>query len=856
MHHTAVSGTGAEPGRGGNSRGNRKRGRGRGRGKQVVESSSSTEVQQSAKGRLRKEAPPAEPCSSIASTANATTPGGGPQHPTPTRPGSAPEEIHPQPVGEPENHEDTASFQSFKGPDRQKTASGDSVTIAKSSAAVTDSTGSTSKSSRPPVQVFGALSKNTTGPAAGEGPGRVHSVDEPEYSGHHNNCDGNTVNASPPTRSAKRRNRRKGKAAVKCDDNLSDATVQPNGPNVGHVAPATTSNLEAPEMATIVSSQSTGLNGIGAHAPPMVDTAVGKDIVPPVVAEIIVPLGSALANVNNIPGTGAGRSKRAKRGRGRKNKAEAAASCDDAKTSVHAVGTSGEVNINKCEQHAVPQGSEQGSAPRSQYQHFVPCLVLRAFSTAESRALGGRRGAQVNVYSMKDACITPQPVARCYGYHNMYQDISAADEMHVEKALAVLEGRAAKAIDKVKRAQAKDASSVTLTRTERNNIRKFLFVMLYRRPLFWKKYSFTAENYQLVDRDRVLQFMRKRGFTRPIQVWLHNLKTILDTPIDPKDEWENSILETCFIDDGKWFIQHMNDFFTTFVQPENPENEFIVTDTSFGIHEGPTDTPLVEGGTPEAGNNLEYSFETLQQACGSQVAPAYYTVFHTMAPFSPKLLLVLRSLMLQNEDTKRMLRQAADTSPSPGSDQWKCRSIFDKLHLDIPRANYISPGSHTDGDTFGFTIHKISDQDVWRFNSIFLEHVRQSMTWNSNVALKRTLTEYLDNEKFLRPMSTSFRFGEEEWRKQPGITRREQLYRLLAILEGHQGKGMELPVPPLGSHIAGMLEFEAKTSRNPDSQGYFKLGMFPPYPVDIKFNAFLIPYRRQTDKLDARPMAK
>ena len=962
MHHTtlgSVSGMGTERGRGGNSKGSRNRRRGKGRGNDTVENISSVDspqVQQPAQDRLIKEAlSPAKSCSSTASAANATALRGGSQDLTPTKLGSASEDvipvvdseqIHPRPpvappqrVGKPRNNESTASFQTPKSRSNQGATSVDSVT---------SSTSFTSKSSRESVQGISTLPNPTSpanqtvsNPVIGEGPSKIHCVGGPGCSGS-NDCDGNTEDASPLTHPAKpkRKNKRRAKAS---HANTSDATTQPNA---DHLDLATTSNLESIEIqgpnlgdTMIVSSQSEALNKSGAHVTPVVvDSVVGEV---PVSAKTEVPSSSALVNVNDSPsapadisiaatvgieidsqgqaptrpprrrnrrkpkakdsiavqtqptieeeglcsstgfaaltgpaenttpaplteplhhqkitvqselepgpvksedtkenvdpgapivdsGTGKGGVKR-RRARGRRqNKTEVATRCDDAKTPVHAVSTDGEVDINNCKQKVVPQGPEQKPAQRSQYQHFIPCLVLRTFATAEARALGGRRNALMNVYSMEDACITPTPVGRCYGYPNMYQDVSGADEMHVEKALSVLENLAARAIERIKREQAKGSSSVTLTRAERNNIRKFLFVMKYRGSGFWVKYNRTLEEYQHLDRELLLEFMHKRGFTKPIEVWLHNLRTILDTPIDPKDEWENTILETCFSLDGRWFIINMNNFFMAFVQPSNPHNEFIITDSAFGIHEGPTFAPITTEAPLHAGKTSEFSSEMLQLRNETMFGNSRFTEFHKMAPFSPKLLLVLRSHHLANKESKRRKQELEDLLSGPDSHDWRSPSVFDKLHLDLPKPTYVVDyENRTNEDTFEFTLHKISDQDVWLFNSIFLDNVKRNMTWHSDAALKRTLMEYLDAEKFLQPLEFAIALGEEGMQRHPAINRREQLYRLLAILEGHRGRGMELPVPPLSSHINKMLEFEGKQSQNPRLQGYYKLGMFP-----------------------------
>ena len=95
---------------------------------------------------------------------------------------------------------------------------------------------------------------------------------------------------------------------------------------------------------------------------------------------------------------------------------------------------------------------------------------------------------------MKDATITPSPVARCYGRYNLNQDASANNGNHIEEALSVLEGAASNLIKKIKVAQASNEESVTLSRHERNVVRKFLVVIKYRTRLFWTKYNCTLED--------------------------------------------------------------------------------------------------------------------------------------------------------------------------------------------------------------------------------------------------------------------------------------------------------------------------------------------------------------------------
>ncbi|KAF8420251.1 hypothetical protein EV426DRAFT_251183 [Tirmania nivea] len=473
--------------------------------------------------------------------------------------------------------------------------------------------------------------------------------------------------------------------------------------------------------------------------------------------------------------------------------------------------------------------STSGDPPegRSEYQHFVPRLVLREFATAEARvAATDRRNPSISVYSLADGSITPSPVARCYGYTNMYQDVGASltDEMHIEKALSVLEGQASRIITRIKRAQARNAPSVTLTRTERNCVRKFLFVMKIRTPYFWTKYSCTKEEYQHIDREYLLEFMQERNFTRPIEVWLHTLKTIMDTPIDANGKWGKTVTDTCFFHDADWFIQHMNGSFMAFCQPADMDDEFIISDTAFGIHEGPTEVStrfIPQGAITSREAGRPYFRSKLNK---SGTSNGWYTEYHHLAPFSPKLLLVLRSNDLRTEETKRNLREIAN-SGLPGAHRWAIPSVFEHLHLEPPEPSYgrnitFEQFKPSDQDTFTFPLHKLSNRDLVLFNSIILNEVRRNLTWNSDLAMKRTLEAYLKEELFLLPMSPLLFFAGEDL----DVTRREKLHKLLELLKGSLGEEAERSAPSITSHIKGMHGFEKNLQNIAQQKGYFKLG--------------------------------
>jgi hypothetical protein len=83
------------------------------------------------------------------------------------------------------------------------------------------------------------------------------------------------------------------------------------------------------------------------------------------------------------------------------------------------------------------------------------------------------------------------PVSRWFGQENMYNDATDAIESqkNIEKELSNLEARTAEILQKVKKAHEKGEQEIYLDRSERDRLRKFLFIMKYRGPGFFGKYT-------------------------------------------------------------------------------------------------------------------------------------------------------------------------------------------------------------------------------------------------------------------------------------------------------------------------------------------------------------------------------
>ncbi|KAI5843704.1 hypothetical protein BZA05DRAFT_410398 [Tricharina praecox] len=342
------------------------------------------------------------------------------------------------------------------------------------------------------------------------------------------------------------------------------------------------------------------------------------------------------------------------------------------------------------------------------------------------------RNPLIKFFNLNTGEIEHNRVGRAYGHQDMYRDVTASDANHIEKQLSVLEQIASRAINRIKDSQKMGASSVNLTRTELNTIRKFLFVMKYRNNRFWRKYNCgSMAAYDEVDKAEVQKFMRRRGFKNPGEVWLCTIKAILDTQIDPEGKWKTTVLENAFEHDALWFIFNMTESYLNFCTPDNPEqDEFIVTENGFGIHEGPSmHSVSIDPGTGS-----------------KKVQSGTYTEYHKLAPLSPKLLLVLRSNYLRpgSEEALRVIRARPNVPNTP--------SLFEDLQLAPATASYgsfIGPNEElSDDHVFTFSIQKISRKWVNDFNAIALEEARASISWKSDMAMQRTLRAYLEHPKF------------------------------------------------------------------------------------------------------------
>jgi len=252
---------------------------------------------------------------------------------------------------------------------------------------------------------------------------------------------------------------------------------------------------------------------------------------------------------------------------------------------------------------------------KPEYQHFVPQFLLRNFSHPYKPAGNKKRGQrkdQNGIYynelvvnnvdlTADPLIICEKPVKRILGQMNMYQDVAPSSnsnsnsnsnpgndstppsqtqtQKNLEDMLGKLENKAAVVFRKITKAfdkhlesnKANEASEATtnettgeqgpalveLTRAERDLIRKFLFILKYRGSGFHRRfYHDKPESYSDIDREVLREYMAKRGYARPLDVWYDNIKAIIEVDMDLEGKWMTELPKRMYPDDAIWFWTH------------------------------------------------------------------------------------------------------------------------------------------------------------------------------------------------------------------------------------------------------------------------------------------------------------
>ncbi|KAE8853016.1 hypothetical protein HRS9122_00008 [Pyrenophora teres f. teres] len=393
----------------------------------------------------------------------------------------------------------------------------------------------------------------------------------------------------------------------------------------------------------------------------------------------------------------------------------------------------------------------------SQYQHYIPRFLLRRFSTTPVVYRTGKNNRRqrvkgneiVNVadISKYPPEITEALVAEIYGKYDMYNDNSRStqkEQRQMENKLSGLEARASKIIARIIDTHRDGKDGIWLSRPDKDLLRKFLFVMKYRGPIFFKRFNHqTAEEYSSDDRIQFLRYMQEKGFRRPLDVWFDNLNKIIDMDMDPAGHWAETLAETIYPPDADWVQANIRSMYLALVSPSDTSEEFILTENAFGIHEGP----------------VSISVDRLT----GKITTTASTEFHLLNVISPHLALVLRSNYLpepfedMNPRLSKNRKLLLDLNMLGHIDPDATTSLLYDLPVAKARNSYTTvvdgcilladgaDGKPRPSDKFYFTFFQLETRHLQTINTVMLDqaHCISTLVYKSQLALRKALEFYL-----------------------------------------------------------------------------------------------------------------
>ncbi|PNP56750.1 hypothetical protein THARTR1_03446 [Trichoderma harzianum] len=377
-------------------------------------------------------------------------------------------------------------------------------------------------------------------------------------------------------------------------------------------------------------------------------------------------------------------------------------------------------------------------ALKREYQHFIPQFLLRNFShkyVPPDKSKAGKpkkRDSKKKMYpgdqavnslclSTDEFCLDECLVRRICGLENMYVDPTKPlqDHGHLEKKFGVLENRASCIYRKIIKAHNDGKSAILLKRTEKDVLRKFVYLLTCRGEQFYRKYNLDGiQDYDDGDKVLLQHYMAEHGFTKPIDVWFQSLEAIIDLDIDTEGRWKEDIFRNIYFPIADHFTNHICDMYMAICTPGNPDEEFVLTDNCYNVSEGPT-VAYFDGSTGKHAN----------------MGP----VFHKFAPISPRLMIVLRSAHLPEplEDADPAIKEWRQFQRQLWIDSIfgsGIESILEDLPIQKALKDYMQvvdgrlaprPGWNRRlgmNDSFCFTIFKIPTRHVRTINGLLIDH--------------------------------------------------------------------------------------------------------------------------------------
>jgi len=342
----------------------------------------------------------------------------------------------------------------------------------------------------------------------------------------------------------------------------------------------------------------------------------------------------------------------------------------------------------------------------------------------------------VVMFNVATQKLEPRPIAKVYGIVNMYRDDHNPENVnHLEEGLSRLENDAAQSILHIHAALEAGRQQISIKRKELEKIRKFVYLMHYRRVSLLSSYFDENDPENAPLKDYFRSFCRKHNLRNKDDLWLYGLKYILDTPhhvivgtgeaIQAKYGGEMAMLlmlRTRVDPDIENF--HAVDYMSTAnarflgIWEAPAGEEFIVGSNSFGLWEG------VLEGIPE---------------------------IHLLFVVSPRVALVLRTNtmaapLIENVKAQAFINsELVDVSMSHATSTYAGFIPPEDLELeDLAQALWKyrqTPAAQE--DDFTFTITKLTRKQTHALNYVILLNLQGDVTFASPTAMAKTLQYYL-----------------------------------------------------------------------------------------------------------------
>jgi hypothetical protein len=348
------------------------------------------------------------------------------------------------------------------------------------------------------------------------------------------------------------------------------------------------------------------------------------------------------------------------------------------------------------------------------------------------------------MYDVTTQALEPRPISKVYGDVNLYRDDRNADNIdHLEQGLSRLENDAARIIRNIHSAIESCQQKIMMKRKELEAIRKFTYLMHYRRTCFVSSYFDENDPESRTLRDYLKNFRQKHNLHKKDDFWLFGLKYVLDVP-------HHKIVATGEAIEAKYGgPEGMLSMLMTRVDPDI-ENYHAVDYTAMsnalflGIWEAAEGEEFVLGAN---------SFGLWEGIIGTS------PMLHRLFVVSPKVALVLR----QNSMGPEYI------------DQIKAHMTVTSKLIDVPMnraistyANYENPPwsdnpsdqeaaaralwkyrqtPEAQEDIFMFTPTRLTREQTHALNHVMLIHLSDNcMTFSSPAAMRKTIQYHLQSD--------------------------------------------------------------------------------------------------------------